>query len=195
MDLSIVLPVWNARDTLADTAASALALRGVSFELIIVDDGSSDETDAMISGLTDPGIRTLALSVNMGVSFARNAGMEHACGDYVTFLNAGDTLRNDSIARIVREARAMDVDIAVGAYRIDVRDDMRAFDAEDALPFQSGFIDIPAGKGMFHRDKFAAMLDSLLENDLFHPVTNKIYKTAFPSEHIHIFITLLNPKV
>jgi len=81
---SVVVPTFNRVQLLARTVRAFLAQEGVSFELIVVDDGSSEPTPEVLAGLRDPRLRVLRQS-NAGLAAARNAGLAQAQGQYVLF--------------------------------------------------------------------------------------------------------------
>jgi glycosyltransferase involved in cell wall biosynthesis len=96
---SIVMPVWNKRDFVAATLAAALAQSFRDFELIVVDDGSTDDSVAIIRGVADPRIRIIA-QANAGPGRARNAGIEVARHDWIAFLDADDIWLPDHLAEL-----------------------------------------------------------------------------------------------
>jgi glycosyltransferase involved in cell wall biosynthesis len=101
--VSVIIPVFNAVRTIEATLASALRQTYPSLEVIVVDDGSSDGTAAIVEAksLTDPRIR-LIRQRNAGVAAARNYGLAMAAGDLIAPLDADDLWHRDKIARQVR---------------------------------------------------------------------------------------------
>lgn len=93
MKLSVVIPVYNVESSLERCVASVLSQRGVDMEVVLVDDGSTDGSLALCRKLmtTDSRVRLIA-KANGGLSSARNAGVEVACGDYITFVDSDDYL-------------------------------------------------------------------------------------------------------
>ncbi|HMZ01739.1 MAG TPA: glycosyltransferase family 2 protein [Burkholderiaceae bacterium] len=87
--VSIVLPTYNRADVLGRAVASVLAQTFTNWELIVVDDGSTDATHGWLAGLTDRRIRVVR-QANGGVSRARNTGLRLARGAYITFLDSDD---------------------------------------------------------------------------------------------------------
>jgi glycosyltransferase involved in cell wall biosynthesis len=97
-DISVVLATYNRRHSLARAIASVQAQDGVRFELIVVDDASSDDTLAYLASLADPRIRTITRDRNRGPSAARNSGLAAARADIVAFLDSDDAYRPGRLA-------------------------------------------------------------------------------------------------
>jgi glycosyltransferase involved in cell wall biosynthesis len=90
---SVILPTYNRIETLPRAVASVLAQDEPDFELLIVDDASTDATGAWLSRLSDPRIRTIRLGRNAGPSAARNRGLEAARAPVVAFLDSDDVYK------------------------------------------------------------------------------------------------------
>ena len=120
MRISVIIPAKNAAAYIGEAIKSVLAQGRHVSELIVVDDGSSDGTIAIVHGFDDPRIRLLA-NVGSGVSSARNTGARHASADWLMFLDADDRLRKDALATLVHEADSSPNTVAIyGDYdRID----------------------------------------------------------------------------
>lgn len=91
--VSIILPVLNSEKTIA-TAIKSIQSQGYKhWELLIVDDGSTDMTSEIIRNFanTDPRIKLYQNTTNKGVAYARNVGLYYATGEYITFHDADDT--------------------------------------------------------------------------------------------------------
>jgi glycosyltransferase involved in cell wall biosynthesis len=88
---SIVIPAFNAQSTIADSLESLLRQSLGDFEVVVVDDGSTDETRATVGSFRDPRIRLIPIS-HRGESPARNVGIAEARGDFVMFLDSDDQL-------------------------------------------------------------------------------------------------------
>jgi glycosyltransferase involved in cell wall biosynthesis len=87
--VSIVVPTYNRAKTLARAVNSALGQSFQDFELIVVDDGSTDETPQLLAGFTDRRLRSVRRQQG-GVAAARNAGVAEAHGDLIAFLDSDD---------------------------------------------------------------------------------------------------------
>ena len=88
--ISVVIPTRNRAELLPRAVGSVLAQTWTDFELIIVDDHSTDATPAVIAGFADGRIRSFRHERNSGQSKALNTGIEHARGEYVAFLDDDD---------------------------------------------------------------------------------------------------------
>lgn len=96
--ISVVVPAFNAERFIERTLRSALAQREVDLEVVIVDDGSTDGTRAIVDrfAAADPRVRVVSVS-NGGVARARNLGIEMACGEFVALLDADDIWHPDKL--------------------------------------------------------------------------------------------------
>ena len=96
--VSILIPAYNAQEWIADAIGSALAQTYEPIEIIIVDDGSTDETLTIARRFESDGVRVFA-QANQGAAAARNAAFSLSRGDYIQWLDADDLLSPDKIAR------------------------------------------------------------------------------------------------
>lgn len=101
--ISVVIPAYNAEATLPETLASAVAQRGVDFEVVVVDDGSQDGTADVVSSLGAP-VR-LVRQANAGVGAARNKALTAVRGEWVAFLDADDLWAPDKLQRQLEALR------------------------------------------------------------------------------------------
>jgi hypothetical protein len=132
--VSVVLPVWNAERYLAGAIESVLAQSFADFELLVVDDGSTDGSAALIRRYRDRRIRRILNEKNLGVTRSLNLGLELARGRYVARMDADDLCAPE---RLERQVAFLDAhpEVALVATRA------RWIDAAGA---QIGIIDTPA---------------------------------------------------
>lgn len=101
IDVSIVIPTHNRSDLLSKTLRSALRQEGVEFEIIVVDEASTDETPALLTSVHDRRLRVLRHDQARGLSAARNSGAAHARGEWLAFLDDDDLWAPDKLYRQV----------------------------------------------------------------------------------------------
>jgi len=94
--VSVIMPVYNAEKYVASSIQSVINQSYQSWELLIINDGSTDNSESIILKIQDDRIHYLNQQ-NQGVSAARNVGLRNMNGDYFCFLDADDLLAPDSI--------------------------------------------------------------------------------------------------
>lgn len=92
--ISIVIPLYNKEQGIASTLQTVLKQTYQDFEIVIVNDGSTDHSVEEVKKVTDPRIRLIHQN-NAGVSAARNRGIEESKGEYIAFLDADDEWKFD----------------------------------------------------------------------------------------------------
>lgn len=98
--VSIIMPCHNAQMHLPASFGSVMAQTFPDWEIVAVDDGSTDTTLAWLRTQTDPRVKVIT-QPKLGVSAARNAGIGHASGNYLAFLDADDTWTPDFLEKMV----------------------------------------------------------------------------------------------
>jgi GT2 family glycosyltransferase len=97
--ISVVMPVYNAERLLAECLAALRANRGVDYEVLVVDDGSTDRSRAIAEA---HGCRVIASGGRLGPAGARNRGAEQASGDIVFFVDSDVIVRPDTLSRLAQ---------------------------------------------------------------------------------------------
>lgn len=97
-ELSIILPVYNGERHLPKAIDSLLSQSFTGFELIIVNDGSIDNSEKIISGYTDPRIIYIANERNSGLIYSLNKAIDRASGKYIARMDADDICLNERLA-------------------------------------------------------------------------------------------------
>lgn len=117
-DVSIVVPVFNAQDTLRDLAMNALGTPRTSVQIILVDDNSSDNSAFIINDLVSkyPQIDAHFHGENMGAGVARNRGLELVQAPYTLFFDADDVLHPEALSNAVELLNSTRADVAMLPY-------------------------------------------------------------------------------
>jgi glycosyltransferase involved in cell wall biosynthesis len=117
--VSVVIPTHNRSRLLRMTLRTALWQRGVDLEVLVVDDGSTDDTSTNLRSIGDPRVRVLRHDTPRGVSTARNRGIEEARGEWVAFLDDDDLWAPDKLAYQITAAEDRAAWAYAGAVKID----------------------------------------------------------------------------
>ena len=119
--LSVIVPIYNAADTLQACLDSILAQWSDDRELILIDDGSKDTSWDICCryAAAHPATVRAVHQENAGVSAARNRGIAVSRGTYITFADADDRVAPDQYARMLRAASEQDADMVVCGYYIE----------------------------------------------------------------------------
>lgn len=120
IDLSVIIPLYNSEKTLFKCLNSIHSQVGISMEIILVDDESTDSTLRLCEEYCSTDVRIKVLHKrNGGVASARNAGLKVAQGDYVTFVDQDDWVEKDIYGSLLEQGRNMKADMIVYGYSKD----------------------------------------------------------------------------
>lgn len=168
--VSIVMPVHNAENTLEGTLHSVLAQTMKQYELILVDDGSTDRTASIAEKYRKRDSRITVLSTkNTGPARARNQGLAHACGQYVFFMDADDWIAPEALSAMLEEIRKEKAQVAVFGFT--------RRDGEEKTCYQFPVTVIG------DKRQLSAVLPGLYRSGLLNPVWNKLYDRELLREH------------
>lgn len=116
---SIIIPIYNAEDTISRCLDSVFAQTYPDFEVICIDDGSTDGSLLLLKSYQEVHSNLKVIhQENQGVSAARNLGIEQATGKYITFVDGDDKIKEDFIQELVSRIGANDV-VVSGYERLD----------------------------------------------------------------------------
>lgn len=131
------MPVYNAADYLHQNVDSILNQDYPHLELILVDDGSSDDSASIIKEYEQKDARVIGIfQKNSGAPAARNNGLDHSTGDYVYFVDSDDYLASNVLKTMVEAAERNQSDIVMGWY--DTVDEQGEYGKEVRLPVSAG---------------------------------------------------------
>jgi glycosyltransferase involved in cell wall biosynthesis len=112
----VLIPAWNAAASIGEALDSVLATTAVGLECVVVDDGSTDDTAALVEAraAVDPRVRLVRAPANAGVSAARNLGLDAIRGAWLTFLDADDVLLPGGLEAMLAASREPGVLAVIG---------------------------------------------------------------------------------
>lgn len=173
--VSLIMPAYNAEEYIARSIDTALAQSFTDMELIIVNDGSTDGTQAVIDWYQEryPQVKTF-YKENGGQASARNMGVEYSSGDYIALMDNDDTLRPNMIERLYNIIIKNDCDVAMTSI-YQVTNDGYEKISEYSLPE-----DTP-----FSVDEFF----KLYFNYAYPVIWNKLYRKSLVKEHPFALVT------
>ena len=117
--ISIIIPAYNIEDYIERCLKSVCEQTYSNLEIIVVNDGSKDQTGNIIDKMAVLDKRIVAIyKENGGVSAARNTGLEVACGDYIGFVDGDDIIEKDMYELLVKNALKYDADISHCGYQM-----------------------------------------------------------------------------
>ncbi len=189
--VSVTIPAYNAATTLAETLESVLAQDHPSFEVVVVDDGSSDET-AAVARRYAPRVRVVQKS-NGGLADARNAGVRAARGALIALLDADDLC---SPGRLSTQARLMTrrPEVALCCTELSAFDASGTFSQSYSSTYYSEIRDTPGGIGALLAARGEVALseegrtavtyqgdayEALVQGNFVHPPTVMFRKEVF----------------
>ena len=160
MKLSIVVPIYNAEKYIKEAVVSVLNQTYANFELILVNDGSTDGSEAILKEIKNLDTRIKVFSQeNKGVTAARKLGWLKAKGEYITFLDADDALYNNSLQVLMTEVENENVDIVNGS-----------------------FVSVPSGKEWIHKDLGLLNQEQYLESFVLDKTFGVVYASVYKTE-------------
>jgi len=134
--VSVVIPAYNRERFIESAVRSVIHQTFTDWELIVVDDGSTDSTAPIVQSNADPRIRVVALRCNSGIAAARNLGLEEARGQFIAWLDSDDVAKPDRLARQVAYLRDHPDVALVGGCAHKIADDGRRLPGTRVPPFE-----------------------------------------------------------
>ncbi|SHH94265.1 Glycosyltransferase involved in cell wall bisynthesis [Clostridium collagenovorans DSM 3089] len=179
VDVSIIMPVYNSEKYLEDAIESILAQTYLNFELILVDDGSTDNSAQICNQYMNKDKRVKVIhQKNMGISGARNTGLSNSIGEYIVFADNDDrflpTLLEDNI-KLIKEENADVVKFSVRYLKID-----DTFTTEEVYKYH-------LSDGVYDKGYLISNYDALRRRGVFTFVWNMIVKKSLIQKNNIIF--------
>lgn len=170
--VSIILPCYNVEKYIAKSIESVLSQTFQNFELLIINDGTPDNSMEIARGYKDPRIKIFDKE-NGGLSDARNYGIERAQGEYIYFMDSDDWIEPTLLADNLPIIESEDLDFIVFGYIQDDAD-------KDGNLIQSTSVTPP--NKIYNKANRDLLIDTHLLGLLGY-AWNKIYKKSFLNEH------------
>ncbi|MCV2349266.1 glycosyltransferase [Paucibacter sp. Y2R2-4] len=137
--VTVVMPVFNGAAYLAQAIDSILAQTFEHFELLVIDDGSSDKSAAIAAAYLDPRLKLVRNEGNKGLPYTRNRGIELARGEFVAFLDSDDVALPARLERQVEFLRANPSISGIGASAQPINADGTVSGADWVCPGDSAY--------------------------------------------------------
>lgn len=150
MKFSFIIPVYNCRDYLPACVESIRAVGAEAYEILLIDDGSTDGSGAVCDGLAEryPEIRVVH-QANAGASAARNRGLECAAGNHIIFIDADDTVDSDAMHTMMCDPKFDCADMILYHISFDYYKRQKCYRSNIAGYPYNGILDKSVWTGMF----------------------------------------------
>ncbi|MDT0642281.1 glycosyltransferase family 2 protein [Zunongwangia sp. F363] len=188
--ISIIVPIYNAENYLFNCIESILGQSYQKFQIILVDDGSTDNSLSICTKFAsnDGRIKVLTKS-NGGVSSARNAGLKNSTGKYILQIDADDILLDDALLELVTQAENNGSDIVIGDYIIENSSSKDIVRHKPIIDYDHLLLMILEGK------VHAALWNKLISKKLFYGLQFEEGRDYMEDKLILIKILTKKPKV
>ena len=174
--VSFIIPVYNCENYLLKCVEGIKNITAVDYEIILVDDGSKDQSGLICDRLSREDRRIICIhQENQGVSAARNTGLKAATGDYICFFDSDDEIEARKLDIVLRKLeQEKSVDMVIFGLSFDYYHKKRLYHRYELLPPLTGVID----------DKiWLRSLSDLYTTNALNPIWNKIFRKEFLKEH------------
>ncbi len=166
--LSVIIPAFNCGNSIERTVDSIVSSGLTDYEIVIVNDGSADNTASVCDELCSRySFIKYSEQENKGVSAARNKGISLATGEYILFFDADDTARENGFSECIDFIEKEKPDILVFGMRFDYYKNGKIYRNDNLVPEHCGTLD---------KNRIRAELDSLYNTNSLTSSCNKLYK-------------------
>lgn len=173
--ISIVMPVYNGEKLLRSSIDSVVSQTASNWELILVDDGSTDSSNKICVEYANSDKRINLFSIdNSGPAIARNTGLNNASGDYCIFIDSDDLLENKAIEKLTLLVLKQELDVVFYGYYTGLLN-------EDNYITKS----VVRGEKQLHESNksFKSSFEKMHQIGFTHPVWNKMFNLNLIRKH------------
>ena len=173
--ISIILPIYNSEKTLNRAIDSILKQDYQNYELILVNDGSTDKSGRICSEYKNKYSIVKYFEIkNEGVSNARNVGLKHSKGEYIMFIDSDDEYCEDTLSQVYQYIQDNKTDWIIFGYdRIHVNNKIKVMNTNIT------YLEYGKQKNIF--------IEKMQQNYLFNQIWNKVYKSKIIKEKQILF--------
>ena len=192
LKVSIIIPVYNASDSIRKMLDSILAQTLNEFEVLMIDDGSTDESGRILDEYSAKDKRFKAFhKQNEGVAMARQLGVDNAKGEYCIHADADDRMDSTMLEELYTEAKAKDADVVIADYFVCSKQGETACKQQPSDLSPEHVL-----QDMFDNKLFGALWHKLVRTDLYRKYNAKFFKGINHCEDLLIWVQLLqHPEV
>ena len=181
MLLSVIIPAFNCGKSIRRTVDSIISSGLTDYEIVIVNDGSTDDTALACNSLCKQySFIKYSEQENSGVSAARNRGISISTGKYILFFDADDTAKENGFSECIDIIKNENPDILVFGMSFDYYKNGKLYRMDKLVPEQAG---------MLNKTRIREELESLYNTNSLTPVWNKFYRRALIRDNNILFNT------
>lgn len=181
MLVSVIIPAFNCEKSIKSTVDSIITSGLTDFEIVIVNDGSTDDTASVCNMLCSQySFIKYSEQKNGGVSAARNKGISLATGEYIMFYDADDTAQENGFSECMDIIKREKPDMLIFGMSFDYYKNGKLYRRDELVPEQTGPI---------NKTQIKANLESLYDTNSLSSACNKIFKRALISDNSILFNT------
>ena len=181
MLISVIIPAFNCENSITSTVESIFSSALTDYEIIIVNDGSTDNTASVCQSLCSKySFIKYSEQQNSGVSAARNRGISIAAGEYIIFFDADDTAKENGFSECVEIIENEKPDILIFGMSFDYYKNGNSYRRDELVPEQNGLL---------NKNQIKAEFECLYNTNSLSSACNKIYRRALITDNNILFNT------
>lgn len=194
--ISVVIPAYNCADSIRQTIQSIFRSGITDYEILIVDDGSTDGTGQICDRFTEENgsIRCIHQQ-NAGVSSARNRGIREASGEYIWFVDADDSIKEESLLQAEEILQKQAPDMLVFGIEFDYYHRGELYRKEKILPPMEGILAFPECNKrlyeLFSSNSLSSLCNRIIKRSVVFSMDTHLREDMFLYEDLEFVLRLL----